>query len=154
MCGIAGIYDRTGQPIDRELLQRMTSALQHRGPDGHGYFVDGAIGLGHRRLSIIDVEGGGQPISNEDGTLQVVFNGEIYNYVELRKELAGFGHLFKTASDTEVILHAYEQWGASCVNRFNGMFAFAIVNVRDNTMLLARDHLGIKPLYYVVIGNL
>ena len=154
MCGIAGIYDRTGRPIDWELLQRMTSALHHRGPDGQGYFVEGAFGLGHRRLSIIDVEGGAQPISNEDGTLQVIFNGEIYNYLELRKELVAFGHLFKTASDTEVILHAYEQWGASCVNRFNGMFAFAIVNARNNTMLLARDHLGIKPLYYVVIGNL
>jgi asparagine synthase (glutamine-hydrolysing) len=154
MCGIAGIYDRTGRPIDWELLQRMTSALHHRGPDGQGYFVEGAIGLGHRRLSIIDVEGGAQPISNEDGTLQVICNGEIYNYLELRKELVAFGHLFKTASDTEVILHAYEQWGASCVNRFNGMFAFAIVNARNNTMLLARDHLGIKPLYYVVIGNL
>lgn len=154
MCGIAGIYDRTGQPIDRELLQRMTSALHHRGPDGQGYFVEGAVGLGHRRLSIIDVEGGAQPISNEDGTLQVVFNGEIYNYVELREELVAFGHLFKTASDTEVILHAYEEWGMSCVNRLNGMFAFAIVNTRDNTLFLARDHLGIKPLYYVVIGNL
>lgn len=154
MCGIAGIHDRTGQPVDRELLQRMTSALHHRGPDGQGYFMDGAIGLGHRRLSIIDVEGGAQPISNEDGTLQIIFNGEIYNYVELRKELSACGHLFKTASDTEVILHAYEQWGASCVKRFNGMFAFAIVNVRENAMFLARDHLGIKPLYYVVIGNL
>jgi asparagine synthase (glutamine-hydrolysing) len=153
MCGIAGIYDRTGRPIDWELLQRMTSALHHRGPDGQGYFVEGAIGLGHRRLSIIDVEGGAQPISNEDGTLQVICNGEIYNYLELRKELVAFGHLFKTASDTEVILHAYEQWGASCVNRFNGMFAFAIVNARNNTMLLARDHLGIKPLAAVCLGN-
>lgn len=154
MCGIAGIYDRTGQPIDRKLLERMTSSLHHRGPDGHGFFVDRGIGLGHRRLSIIDVQGGAQPISNENGTLQVVFNGEIYNYLELRKELAALGHLFKTASDTEVILHAYEQWGSGCVSRLNGMFAFVIVNADDNTMFLARDHLGIKPLYYVVIGNL
>lgn len=154
MCGIVGIYDRTGRPIDRELLQRMTSSLHHRGPDGQGFFVDGAIGLGHRRLSIIDVQGGAQPISNEDGTLQIVFNGEIYNYVELQKELAALGHLFRTASDTEVILHAYEQWGPGCVNRFNGMFVFAIVNTDNNTIFLARDHLGIKPLYYVVLGNL
>jgi len=154
MCGICGIFDRAGEPIDRGLLERMTSALQHRGPDGQGYFTDGGVGLGHRRLSIIDVAGGSQPISNEDGTLQVVFNGEIYNYIELREELLAFGHQFKTHSDTEVIIHAYEQWGTDCANRFNGMFAFAIVNVRDKNMFIARDHLGIKPLYYVVIGNL
>ena len=153
MCGISGIFDMAGKPVDRGLLDRMTSALQHRGPDGHGYFVDGGIGIGHRRLSIIDVEGGSQPISNEDGTLQVIFNGEIYNFIELREELLAFGHQFKTLSDTEVIVHAYEQWGNDCVNRFNGMFAFAIVNIRENTLLLARDHLGIKPLYYVLIGN-
>jgi asparagine synthase (glutamine-hydrolysing) len=153
MCGIAGIFDRAGVPVDRSLLERMTSALRHRGPDGHGYFADGSVGVGHRRLSIIDVEGGSQPISNEDGSLHVVFNGEIYNYVELREQLIAFGHHFKTASDTEVIVHAYEQWGAQCVSRFNGMFAFAIVNARDNSMFVARDHLGIKPLYYVVIGS-
>ena len=153
MCGISGIFDRAGKSVDKELLERMTTAIRHRGPDGEGYFVDGGIGVGHRRLSIIDVEGGSQPISNEDGTLQVVFNGEIYNYIELREELLAFGHRFRTLSDTEVILHAYEQWGNDCVNRFNGMFAFAIVNIRENTLLLARDHLGIKPLYYVLIGN-
>lgn len=143
----------TREPIERCLLERMTSALSHRGPDGQGYFVNGGIGVGHRRLSIIDVEGGAQPISNEDGSLHVVFNGEIYNYKELREELSAFGHRFKTLSDTEVIVHAYEQWGVHCVNRFNGMFAFAVVNARDNTLFLARDHLGIKPLYYVMIGN-
>ncbi len=153
MCGISGIFDRAGEPVNKELLERMTSAIQHRGPDGQGYFVHGGIGVGHRRLSIIDVEGGSQPISNEDGTLQVVFNGEIYNYIELREELLAFGHRFKTLSDTEVIVHAYEQWGNDCVNRFNGMFAFAIVNILENTLFLARDHLGIKPLYYVLIGN-
>ena len=153
MCGISGIFDRGGEPVNKELLERMTSAIQHRGPDGQGYFVHEGIGVGHRRLSIIDVEGGSQPISNEDGTLQVVFNGEIYNYIELREELLAFGHRFRTLSDTEVIVHAYEQWGNDCVNRFNGMFAFAIVNARENTLLLARDHLGIKPLYYVLIGN-
>ena len=153
MCGISGIFDRGGKSVNKELLERMTSAIQHRGPDGQGYFVDGGFGIGHRRLSIIDVEGGSQPISNEDGTLQVVFNGEIYNYIELREELLAFGHRFRTLSDTEVIVHAYEQWGNDCVNRFNGMFAFAIINIRENTLLLARDHLGIKPLYYVLIGN-
>ena len=147
MCGIIGIFDRVGEPVDRRLLERMTLAIQHRGPDGQGYFVKRGVGLGHRRLSIIDVEGGSQPISNEDGTLQIVFNGEIYNYIELREELLAFGHQFKTLSDTEVIVHAYEQWGTDCVNRFNGMFAFAIVNTRENTLFLARDHLGIKPLY-------
>jgi len=153
MCGITGIFNSAGQSIDREMLERMTCALQHRGPDGHGYFVNGPVGVGHRRLSIIDVGGGAQPISNEDGTLQIVFNGEIYNYVELRGELVKLGHQFKTASDTEVIVHAYEQWGERCVNRLNGMFAFAIVNTVDNHVFLARDHLGIKPLYYVTFAN-
>jgi asparagine synthase (glutamine-hydrolysing) len=153
MCGIAGIYDRTGQPIDRELLERMTSSLSHRGPDGHGFFVDRAVGLGHRRLSIIDVENGRQPMSNEDESIQIVFNGEIYNYIELRQQLGSAGHTFKTGSDTEVIIHAYEQWGKECVERFNGMFAFAIWNSKKCEMLLARDHLGVKPMYYVDLGS-
>jgi asparagine synthase (glutamine-hydrolysing) len=153
MCGICGIFDQSGNPIDQATLKRMNSVLGHRGPDGEGYFVDGGIGLGHRRLSIIDINGGSQPMPNEDDTLQVIFNGEIYNYIELRKELLALGHVFRTHSDTEVIVHAYEQWGTECVNRFNGMFAFAIVNVREKTMFLARDHLGIKPLYYNSIGS-
>jgi asparagine synthase (glutamine-hydrolysing) len=153
MCGISGIFDLSGNPINRELLERMTSIIRHRGPDGDGRFVDHEVGLGHRRLSIIDVGGGGQPIGNEDGKLQIVFNGEIYNFIELRKELQAFGHTFKTKSDTEVIIHAYEQWGADCVKRFNGMFAFAIWDERKREVFFARDHLGIKPLYYVQIGN-
>ena len=153
MCGISGIFDRSGAPADRALLERMTNAMEHRGPDGVGYFLHEEVGLGHRRLSIIDVEGGAQPISNEDGTIHVVFNGEIYNFIELRKELLSFGHVFKTRSDTEVIVHAYEQWGVALLNRLNGMFAFAIFDVSKGTMLLARDHLGIKPLYYVTIGS-
>lgn len=153
MCGICGIFDRNGDPVDPELLAKMNSILRHRGPDGEGRYVDAEVGLGHRRLSIIDVGGGGQPISNEDDSLQVVFNGEIYNFVELRRELEPLGHKFKTRSDTEVILHAYEQWGADCVKRFNGMFAFAIWDGRNRELFLARDHLGIKPLYYTVIGN-
>ena len=126
MCGICGTFDLTGEPASRPLLDRMTNALRHRGPDGDGQWIDGEAALGHRRLSIIDVDGGAQPIGNEDGTLQVVFNGEIYNFVELRTELKALGHQFKTKSDTEVIVHAYEQWGHDCVKRFNGMFAFAL----------------------------
>jgi asparagine synthase (glutamine-hydrolysing) len=153
MCGICGIFDLEGNPIDRQVLGRMKLAIQHRGPDGEGEWVDREVGLGHRRLSIIDVGGGGQPIGNEDGSLQIVFNGEIYNFVELREELEKAGHQFKTRSDTEVIVHAYEQWGADCVKRFNGMFGFAIWDARKREVFMARDHLGIKPLYYVQIGS-
>jgi len=131
----------------------MTSIQRHRGPDGEGIFVDGDVGLGHRRLSIIDLDGGAQPIGNEDGTLQIVFNGEIYNFIELRKELEAAGHRFRTRSDTEVIVHAYEQWGKECVRRFNGMFSFALWDSGRRELFLARDHLGIKPLYYVEVGN-
>lgn len=134
--------------MDRALVEGMTQALAHRGPDGSGYYVSGGIGLGHRRLSIIDIEGGAQPITNEDDTLQVVFNGEIYNFIELRRELEEHGHLFRTRSDTEVIVHAYEEWGSACVERFNGIFAFALWDEHAGQLLLARDHLGVKPLYY------
>jgi asparagine synthase (glutamine-hydrolysing) len=153
MCGIFGVFNRNGEPVAHELIQRMGSALKHRGPDGEGSYISNEIGLGHRRLSIIDVAGGSQPITNEDSTLQIIFNGEIYNYIELREELLGAGHTFKTQSDTEVILHAYEQWGPACVERFNGMFAFAIWSSIEKSLFLARDHLGIKPLYYVVLGR-
>src|SRR3989442_13000096 len=114
MCGICGIFDLAGSPINRETLTQMNSVIRHRGPDGEGELVDGEVGLGHRRLSIIDIEGGAQPIGNEDGSVQIVFNGEIYNFIELRKELEAFGHAFRTRSDTEVIVHAYEQWGLDC----------------------------------------
>ena len=153
MCGICGIFDLSGHPIDRGTLGRMNQAIRHRGPDGEGELVDGEVGLGHRRLSIIDVGGGGQPIGNEDGSIQIVFNGEIYNFVELRDELEKAGHQFRTRSDTEVIVHAYEQWGPACVRRFNGMFAFALWDVKRRELFLARDHLGVKPLYYVRIGD-
>ena len=153
MCGFCGIFDRSGSPIDGNLLRRMTSAISHRGPDGEGRFIDREVGLGHRRLSIIDVEGGAQPIGNEDGSLQIVFNGEIYNFVELRKELEDAGHIFNTRSDTEVIVHGYEQWGKKCVERFNGMFAFALWDSHKRELFLARDHLGVKPLYYVDLGG-
>lgn len=152
MCGIVGIFDRGGAPVDERLLARMTGRIQHRGPDGEGHFIAPGVGIGMRRLSIIDLDGGNQPLTNEDRTLQVVFNGEIYNYIELRAELITHGHQFKTHSDTEVIVHAYEQWGADCVSRFNGMFAFALWDGRKRELLLARDHLGIKPLYYTTVG--
>jgi len=153
MCGIVGIFDRNGSPIDRELLNRMTGVIRHRGPDGEGCFTAPGVGISMRRLSIIDLEGGSQPLSNEDGSLQLVFNGEIYNYIELREELLRHGHEFKTQSDTEVIVHAYEQWGRDCVDRFNGMFAFALWDAHKRELFLARDHLGIKPLYYVELGD-
>ena len=148
MCGICGIFETSGAPVDRDVLNGMIDVQRHRGPDGRGELLDQEVGLGHLRLSIIDVDGGSQPISNEDGRLQVVFNGEIYNFVELREELESFGHRFKTRSDTEVIVHAYEQWGRDCVRRFNGMFAFALWDSVERELFIARDHLGIKPLYY------
>ena len=153
MCGICGFVNRDGAPADRGLLGRMKDAIVHRGPDGEGEYIEGGVALGHRRLSIIDVGGGGQPIANEDGKIQVVFNGEIYNYVELREELLKSGHQFQTHSDTEVIVHAYEEWGVDCVSRFNGMFAFALWDARRREVFIARDHLGIKPLYYIELGK-
>lgn len=153
MCGICGVFDLKGAPVDRPLVERMASVIRHRGPDGEGFYVQGPIGLGHRRLSIIDLEGGAQPITNEDGTLQIIFNGEIYNFIELREELEKKGHIFKTRSDTEVILHGYEEWGLECILRFNGIFAFALWDQKRKRLILARDHLGVKPLYYVVLGN-
>jgi asparagine synthase (glutamine-hydrolysing) len=153
MCGITGLFNRDGAPVDEELLVRMTRAIAHRGPDGQGLLVRGAVGLGHRRLSIIDIDGGAQPIGNEDGSIQVIFNGEIYNFVELRRELQSAGHVFRTRSDTEVLVHAYEQWGGAFVSKLNGMFAFALLDSRTRTLWLARDPLGIKPLYYTEVGS-
>ncbi len=153
MCGICGVFNRNGGQIDPYALDRMIETIRHRGPDGDGKFVDGELGLGHRRLSIIDIGGGAQPIGNEDGSLQLVYNGELYNYIELRQELEGFGHRFRTRSDTEVVVHAYEQWGPDCVKRFNGIFGFAIWDRTKRELFLARDHLGVKPLYYVEVGD-
>jgi asparagine synthase (glutamine-hydrolysing) len=151
MCGIAGRFNfDPAQPVDRQRLSSMTDVLAHRGPDGQGLYIDAGIGLGHRRLSIIDLATGAQPLTNEDGTVWVVFNGEIYNFAEIRSELETFGHRFRTHSDTEVIVHAYEQWGARAVDRFRGMFAFAVWDARKRRLLVARDRLGIKPLYYAV----
>jgi len=150
MCGIAGIVAFGGAPPTRQELERMCAALVHRGPDGAGYLCDGQVGLGMRRLSIIDVEGGGQPIYNEDGTVAVVFNGEIYNFRELRKRLESRGHRFRTASDTEVIVHLWEQEGTDFARHLDGMFAIALYDRSRRRVVLARDHVGIKPLYYCV----
>jgi asparagine synthase (glutamine-hydrolysing) len=147
MCGIAGYWSEAGMP-DGSLIRRMCDRLVHRGPDADGYYADAEVALGHRRLSIIDVTGGDQPLSNEDGSVQVVFNGEIYNYRELRQNLARRGHAFKTRSDTEVLVHLYEEVGERLVEHLNGMFAFTIWDARQKELLLARDRLGKKPLYY------
>src|SRR6266851_5687782 len=147
MCGIAGYWSEAGMP-DGSLIQGMCDRLAHRGPDADGYYADAEVALGHRRLSIIDVTGGDQPLSNEDGSVQVVFNGEIYNYRELRQDLARRGHAFKTRSDTEVLVHLYEEVGERLVEHLNGMFAFTIWDARRKELLLARDRLGKKPLYY------
>jgi asparagine synthase (glutamine-hydrolysing) len=153
MCGIAGICSLTGDPVDEAVLRRMTQAIAHRGPDGEGHYVDGTVGLGHRRLAIIDLSNDGrQPMANEQGDVLVVHNGEIYNFHELRRELEGLGHCFRSHTDTEVIVHGYEEWGDRCVDRFKGMFAFAIYDRRQRAgagrLFLARDRYGIKPLYY------
>ena len=148
MCGIVGVVNRDGHKVDGDLLQAMTDMLHHRGPDGAGYYRFAGVGFGHRRLSIIDVDAGRQPMSNEDGTVWVTFNGEIYNFQVLRSELRSAGHTFRTHSDTEVLVHGYEQWGEEVVSRLRGMFAFSILDQRRHRLLLARDRFGIKPLVY------
>lgn len=152
MCGIAGILRRDQVPVDCDILRRMTGILAHRGPDGEGFHVAGPVGLGHRRLAIIDVEGGAQPMASEDGSAWISYNGEVYNFRELRTELEARGHRFRTASDTEVVLAAYGSWGPECVTRLRGMFAFAIWDAGRRQVLLARDRLGIKPLVYAWDG--
>jgi len=154
MCGIAGQYSLNGTPPDTTLLSTMGNRLTHRGPDGEGMQIRGSTGLVHRRLAIIDLSDEGlQPMTNEDRTLWLVFNGEIYNYIELREELAGRGHCFHSHSDTEVILHAYEEWGPACLSRFNGMWAFALWDERKQQLFCSRDRFGIKPFYYTVAGG-
>lgn len=149
MCGICGILDLgQGAPPDPALLRRMVAALQHRGPDGNGGYCDRNVALGQSRLAIIDLQGGAQPMANEDGSLWIVFNGEIFDYVELGEELRRAGHRFRTKSDTEVVLHAYEEWGPGCVERFNGQFAFALWDRSRRRLVLARDRVGILPLYW------
>ncbi|HEX8953151.1 MAG TPA: asparagine synthase (glutamine-hydrolyzing) [Polyangia bacterium] len=152
MCGIAGRVNQSA-PVDRAEIFRMTELIAHRGPDDYGYHLRARVGLGHRRLSIIDLAGGRQPLANEDDTVWIVFNGEIYNHVDLRKELVARGHRFRTHSDTEAIVHAYEEWGPACARRLRGMFAFAIWDERAQRLTLVRDRLGIKPLYYAQLAG-
>ena len=154
MCGITGIFDTRGSSeINRTVLQRMNDSQLHRGPDEGSLHIEPGVGLGHRRLSIIDIATGQQPLFNEDGSVVVVFNGEIYNYQGLIHELQALGHAFHTKSDTEVIVHAWESWGADCVKRFRGMFAFALWDRNQQTFFMARDRLGVKPMYYAVLDD-
>ncbi|MBK7857957.1 MAG: asparagine synthase (glutamine-hydrolyzing) [Archangiaceae bacterium] len=155
MCGIAGIVALASgsKAPSREALAHMAGALEHRGPDEFGIYRDARAGLAHSRLSIIDLASGQQPLSNQDGTLWISFNGEIFNYVELREELKGLGHVFKTASDTEVIVHAWEAWGEAAFERMNGQWAVALWSSRDETFVLARDRVGVRPLYYAEAGG-
>lgn len=151
MCGIAGIISQNNNKLD--IVKKMAKRIEHRGPDGEGYFQDDYIALAHKRLSIIDISTGNQPMYNEDKSIVVVFNGEIYNYIELKDELKNLGHKFKTKSDTEVLVHGYETWGKDLPKKLRGMFSFAIYDTKDRSLFLARDNFGIKPLYYAFMNN-
>ncbi len=154
MCGICGQFNfKSMAPVNKTDIQAMTRSLIHRGPDDEGYFIDGPLGFGFRRLSIIDLAGGHQPMSDPEESVWVVFNGEIYNFHELKRELQSHGHVFRTNSDTEVIIEGYKQWGDEVLNRLNGMFGFAIWDVRRKRLLVARDPFGIKLIYYRIDGN-
>ena len=143
MCGLVGIFDaKSERSIDPMLLRSMNDALHHRGPDGDGFHLEPGLGLGHRRLSIIDITGGDQPMSNPSGSIVVVFNGEIYNFQDLRAELEGLGYQFRTRCDTEVIIHGWDAWGPACVDRLHGMFAVALWHKSEETLYLFRDRLG------------
>lgn len=148
MCGICGVRRFDGGPIEKGVLRAMRDVMTHRGPDDEGLYLSEGVGLGHRRLSVIDLATGHQPMFNENGTVCIVFNGEIYNHLEVRAELERLGHRYSTRSDTESIIHAYEEDGTACVHRLNGMFAFTVWDARDHTLFLARDRTGMKPLYY------
>ena len=154
MCGITGIFDlRAARDVSRPVLQRMNDSHLHRGPDEGSLHIEPGVGFGHRRLSIIDIATGQQPLFNEDGSVVIVFNGEIYNYQELIPELQALGHVFRTKSDTEVIVHAWEAWGEDCVLRLRGMFAFALWDRNRQTFFMARDRLGVKPMYYALLDD-
>ena len=149
MCGICGIYNyKNGKDVSINKVKQMASVLEHRGPDEEGFYSNRNIVLGHKRLKIIDLETGRQPIGNEDGSIQIIFNGEIYNFEEIKRGLEKRGHRFKTQTDTEVILHLYEEKGAACLDDIRGMFAIAIWDNTKKELFLARDRLGKKPLYY------
>jgi asparagine synthase (glutamine-hydrolysing) len=154
MCGIAGVVDTNGAPVSTAVLKRMTDIVAHRGPDGEGFYALGPVGLGHRRLAIIDLsDAGHQPMANEDGSVVLIFSGEIYNYQILRVELEGLGHQFHSQTDTEVLVHGYEEWGEDALLRLNGMFAFALYDRPQRRLLLARDRYGVKPLYWAFVGG-
>ncbi len=154
MCGLAGVLDRSGESVSPVILKRMTDAIAHRGPDGEGHYIDGSLGLGHRRLAIIDLSAAGhQPMATEDGRFVIAYNGEVYNFNELRVELEAVGHRFHSRTDSEVVLKALAQWGDKALNRFNGMFALALWDRQKKELLLARDRYGIKPLYYAQVGS-
>lgn len=154
MCGIAGIFNLNGESVSPIILRRMTNAIAHRGPDGEGFYIDNFVGLGHRRLSIIDLSAAGhQPMMTSDKKLIISYNGEVYNFQEIRIELEALGHTFRSKTDTEVVLKAYQEWGFDAVSRFNGMFAFAIWDRHLQELVLVRDRYGIKPLYYTLAGN-
>ncbi|MEE4357931.1 MAG: asparagine synthase (glutamine-hydrolyzing) [Desulfococcaceae bacterium] len=154
MCGICGIFNLNGRPVSPVDLRRMTDAISHRGPDGEGFYIDSFIGLGHRRLAILDLSPGGhQPMLTSDGACSLIYNGEIYNYQEIKKELENLGYPFLSKTDSEAVLYAYCQWGESCIEHFNGMFAFAIWDKKRQSLFIARDRYGIKPLYYTFAGN-
>ena len=150
MCGIVGAVNLDGTPVDQASVAAANARLAHRGPDGRGFYSAPGIGLGVTRLAIVDLETGDQPISNEDGSITLVCNGEIYNHGALRDELSAAGHRFRTRSDVEVIVHLYEDYGVDCVQHLRGMFAFALWDVRRRRLMLARDRLGIKPLHYAL----
>ena len=153
MCGFAAWFDPDGRPPERAWLETAADAMRHRGPDDVGLHVEPGAGLAFRRLSIVDVAHGAQPLSNEDGTIWIAYNGEIYNHESLRRELTAKGHRYRTHSDTESIVHGYEEWGDACVERLRGMFAFALWDRRRRRLLLARDRVGIKPLYFTRAGG-
>lgn len=153
MCGISGYMTQGGEPVNERLLRAMTDEIHHRGPDGDGYFFGGDVALGHKRLSIIDIAGGAQPMYSPGKEIVVSYNGEIYNFQSLKRELEGLGHRFISQSDTEVLVHSYMEWGEACVDRLRGMFAFAVWDGPKRKLFLARDRLGIKPLYYAFLPN-
>jgi asparagine synthase (glutamine-hydrolysing) len=148
MCGITGIVRSFPTGVSVDTLGRMAAAIRHRGPDGYGFYVGQRVGFAHVRLSIVDIAGGSQPLTNEDGQIVVTYNGEIYNHPELRRELEDRGHVFRTRCDTEILVHGYEEWGVNLLNRLNGQFAFAIYDRNTETVFIARDRFGVRPLFY------